>query len=802
MRRLLTCALLLLTLPLCAQTVTPNLDLTLPNPGARNWGFTVNNNFLILDTTYPSSDCGDPTHAVKWNFATKRLGCQSLSGTGNLAFSDLTTGTNTVPLLMGTGGSLNVTGSGTINSTTLLGSTWAIPASIGATTPAAGAFTSLNSDQVVDAASKAGTHWTDKVVAAYGSAACASGCTIVIPDSIADNGAATTPAIPSNVVLVFPGVANFTFCAMTTGKFTKIYAHGAVFVESGSNCPGIEHLGATAILQDYDHFVLDGVRVNCVSQATSTGITDTPSSGGAQDEFTNVSVTGCTTVGIQMTNVQFGNFTNLMLEQNYVNLKVYGVLAGSSNTFTALKSASPSSGVGVILYNSASAQITTGNVFVNPTIQNGTIASFAVIGNSTCGTTCTSATIIEASPELNGGGAASVTIDGNVIPQSGFLYQKYSQVTLKNPDFEDATATTEINLTNYSNLNIEHPQGYGPQFGNLVAADSTSFVNVSGTLTSNGSMANVTSYPSTIGGGRGAMAGAPVSYLNSAVPNFFLGNALTPPFSSTTGTSSNAIANDATYGQLNTVTFAASAGSAASNEIQIANAIPAGATAVTSDYVFSILVMASVTTKVSFYSQYSGGNSGFISAFGNPLTLQGGQWTRVLMYSFGIGAGNSAFLTLFPADSAGATVSFTRLESLAYPSGSGAFTSLQGASIRAQILQSGAVNPNNGNCSAVGTSASPSVASCSNASQGNFSCATAATGATCQVNTTRVTANSQIYVQEDETQGTKIGVTCNTGTTVIPTSRLLASKVAGTSFTINLGTVTTNPACFSYRIDN
>jgi hypothetical protein len=107
-----------------------------------------------------------------------------------------------------------------------------------------------------------------------------------------------------------------------------------------------------------------------------------------------------------------------------------------------------------------------------------------------------------------------------------------------------------------------------------------------------------------------------------------------------------------------------------------------------------------------------------------------------------------------------------------------------------------------GNCSGVGTAASPSVASCGSAVAGSFSCATNASTATCTVNTTAVTANSQILVQEDETLGTKLGVTCNTSTTVIPTSRLLAARVAGTSFTINLGTVTTNPACFSYLIVN
>lgn len=108
------------------------------------------------------------------------------------------------------------------------------------------------------------------------------------------------------------------------------------------------------------------------------------------------------------------------------------------------------------------------------------------------------------------------------------------------------------------------------------------------------------------------------------------------------------------------------------------------------------------------------------------------------------------------------------------------------------------------NCSAVGTAASPSVASCGAAPAGQFSCATNASGATCQVNTTAVTANSEIFVFESDTTttGTRLGVTCNTSTTVNPSTRMLASSVAATGFTVNLGTVTTNPACFSYWIVN
>lgn len=105
------------------------------------------------------------------------------------------------------------------------------------------------------------------------------------------------------------------------------------------------------------------------------------------------------------------------------------------------------------------------------------------------------------------------------------------------------------------------------------------------------------------------------------------------------------------------------------------------------------------------------------------------------------------------------------------------------------------------NCAAVGTAADPSVASCSAAPAGAFSCATNASATTCTINTTAVTANSEIFVQEVADEGTRLGVTCNTAPTVVP-AILVATKTAGTGFTINMPTITTNPACFNYWIVN
>jgi hypothetical protein len=107
-------------------------------------------------------------------------------------------------------------------------------------------------------------------------------------------------------------------------------------------------------------------------------------------------------------------------------------------------------------------------------------------------------------------------------------------------------------------------------------------------------------------------------------------------------------------------------------------------------------------------------------------------------------------------------------------------------------------------CAANGTAANPSVVSCVAAAAGMFSCATNASTGTCQVNTTAVTANSEIFITQDAADGgaSQLNVTCNTGNVLSTSAPILAAKVAATSFTINLGTVIANPACFEYHIIN
>lgn len=73
-------------------------------------------------------------------------------------------------------------------------------------------------------------------------------------------------------------------------------------------------------------------------------------------------------------------------------------------------------------------------------------------------------------------------------------------------------------------------------------------------------------------------------------------------------------------------------------------------------------------------------------------------------------------------------------------------------------------------------------------------------GSTIVVNTTAVTANSQIFVIEDSLLGSRMGITCNT---VTNRDYSISARTAGTSFTIkSSANPTTNKACLSYFIVN
>jgi hypothetical protein len=123
--------------------------------------------------------------------------------------------------------------------------------------------------------------------------------------------------------------------------------------------------------------------------------------------------------------------------------------------------------------------------------------------------------------------------------------------------------------------------------------------------------------------------------------------------------------------------------------------------------------------------------------------------------------------------------------------GTGAAGNLAGA------IQSGSYLTGT-NCA---SSASPAV--CGSAASGDVAVPTGSTP-TLQINTTAITANSQIQltVTEAATVGTRLSVTCNStlSTLVNPVE---TARVAATSVTIQMNsTLAVNPACIHYTIVN
>jgi hypothetical protein len=96
------------------------------------------------------------------------------------------------------------------------------------------------------------------------------------------------------------------------------------------------------------------------------------------------------------------------------------------------------------------------------------------------------------------------------------------------------------------------------------------------------------------------------------------------------------------------------------------------------------------------------------------------------------------------------------------------------------------------NCASAG-----SPAGCGSSMSGSVTIAAGAT--TIVVASTAVTANSQIFVIQDDSLGSRLGVTCYTAANTTPR---ITARNAGTNFTITATAPAGNPGCYSYLIVN
>jgi hypothetical protein len=525
----------------------------------------------------------------------------------------------------------------------------------------------------VDAAQFSGPDWLARVNAA--AATLVNGGTVEVPDSLAGS-ATTTGAIPSNVTLEFTGSAIFDFCQINVGTFTKIYNNDTLLQITGSNCTGINQANS-AILQKTDKFILDGIRVDCNHQPNSTGIF--VGGGHAQTSMRNITVVNCTTAGLRLDGAQFGEFSNVSLYNNFVGLKIYSTPSGgggNSNTFYGLKVVG--STVGVLIAANSSFGMGA-NYFINPSLLENSTAAMAVFGK----TWPTDIHWYGGAPEHTGEkqGTSAVTIDGRIVKRAS-IYTNLARISLSEVSIAEASVSPFIRAENSSEAILDNVSGYGNWAGILVSADSSSTTSLQGHVNTVGMIQNVISYPSVLRtSGYIRMFGPPLFSSNPDIPNSFTGNSNAPPVVDIHGSLSAASTNDLRMGPVTTVVHAAMPGTQESNRVNFGSVVSSPPT-VPSDILVSILLKASVNCDYVL-AEYGDGYTA------TNVPLEAGKWTRVVILKAKTKAGTGLTLIGWPTDSNGPTVSFSKLEVLAAPTGSS-----ESLGYMRTILTNGSVNTN------------------------------------------------------------------------------------------------------------
>jgi len=123
-----------------------------------------------------------------------------------IPFSNITSGTNTTAtMIVGSGASLNYTGTGTINASSLEGSTWEAPGTIGSTTPNTGKFTTLSASAGITSTNgviTSGTAATNNGTLVLTNSANASTAT-VSGSGVTASGTVTMPQHPAGELGVY-----------------------------------------------------------------------------------------------------------------------------------------------------------------------------------------------------------------------------------------------------------------------------------------------------------------------------------------------------------------------------------------------------------------------------------------------------------------------------------------------------------------------------------------------------------------------------------------------------------------------
>jgi len=395
------------------------------------------------------------------------------SSVSSMTFTNLTSGTNNAATMtVGTGSSLNFTASGTINASSLLGSTWASPAAIGTGTAASGKFTTLQSTSLGAGIvhSDASGNFTSSPVSltadVSGTLPVGNGGTGQTTLQAAMNslaGATTSGSYlrgtGSNVVMSAIQAADVpTLNQSTTGN-----AATATTLQTARNINGVSFNGSTDIT---------------VTAAAGTLTGSTLASGVTASSLTSVGTLGSLTV----TNPISGSVTGSAAS---FTSPLAGDVTGNQGTTTVGKlqnrtvaSTAPASG-DVLTWNSGSSQWepTASSVsslgFAN--ITGGTNSSAAMIVNTGSSLTYSNSGTINAS-SLNGqagsyylnptnfsAGTAGINISGTATNATNVATTSTSSASTFYPMFAGSNSTTN------QGTNVNGSLSYVPSTGTLSA---------------------------------------------------------------------------------------------------------------------------------------------------------------------------------------------------------------------------------------------------------------------------------------------------------------------------------------------
>ena len=392
--------------------------------------------------------------------------------------------------------------------------------------------------------------------------------------------------------------------------------------------------------------------VNGNSKTGVTGIqlgtvTNNPSPGAREavlyQHFDSVTVRDCET-GILAQIIYEHKFTSCVFISNTVGIKWYSDLVNGGNNANAFYRCNfQSNSVGFFA-----------KTFGPFAMQNNLFSSCIFQGNSTCGFaadgTYASSTIggfklHQCYWESNTSSGTNEVVDSTTIKPAD-VHLIDAEISISDTEISSA-ATTFLRAETGAVVYLDNMAGYGGT--NLYLADSTSKIYENGTSATVGRKQNLHSYGQLKNAQNGGGDGIAIVDIRRYRNDTGMTNPVIPELTNTTGVTAVSHAKDSDLGLVNTIQFAASAGSSGSNRNYWAT--PA---ATDQDFFLqSVLMKSSANTTLRFQYLLTG------SLRTDDVDFIAGEWKRVFITGqFTTAAGLQLQTFIYPTDSVGATVSF------------------------------------------------------------------------------------------------------------------------------------------------